>query len=67
MPKPFTMHHISISMYLTTYAKFDLCTMATLKKLLGVGSFGIMVGHLVHHQVILLFFTYGGLGLSSMV
>jgi hypothetical protein len=67
MPKPFTTHHISISMYLTIYAKFDLRIKATLKKLLGVGSFGITVGHLVHCQVILLFFTYGGFGLSSMV
>jgi hypothetical protein len=61
MPKPFTTHHISISMYLTTYAKFDLHTMATLKKLLGVGYFGITVGHLVHRQVIF-FLPIVGLG-----
>jgi len=30
------------------YAKFDLHTMNTLERLLGVGSFSIMVGHLAH-------------------
>jgi hypothetical protein len=40
--------------------------MVTLKTLLGVGSFGIMVGHLVHCQVILFSFIKE-LGLSSMV
>lgn len=28
--------------------EFDSCTMATLEKLLTVGSFGIMLGHLAH-------------------
>ncbi len=48
-------------MYFTADAKFDLRTMATLKKLLGVGSFGITMGHLVYHQVILLFLPLVGL------
>jgi hypothetical protein len=40
--------------------------MVTLKKLLAAGSFCIMVGHLVHRQVILSTFL-SELGLSSMV
>jgi hypothetical protein len=40
--------------------------MVTLEKLLTVGSFGIMVGHLVHCLVILLA-SLGGFGLSLLV
>ncbi len=28
------------------YIKFDSCTMVTMEKLLGMGSFGITMGHL---------------------
>jgi len=47
---------------LQRYTKFDACTIAMLKKLLGLGSFGTIVGHLAHHQVILLA-SSRGLGL----
>jgi hypothetical protein len=40
--------------------------MNTLERLLGVGSFSIMVGHLVHQHVILLA-SSRGFGLLTMV
>jgi hypothetical protein len=33
------------------YTKFDACTMVMLEKLLKLGSFGTIVGHLAHRQV----------------
>jgi hypothetical protein len=35
------------------YVKFNLHTIVTLEKLLGMGSFGTIMDHLVCHQVIL--------------
>ncbi len=32
------------------YDKFNICTIVTLEKLLGVGSFGGSISHLVHRQ-----------------
>jgi hypothetical protein len=32
------------------YAKFDIHTIVTLKKLLGARSFGDSIDHLIHHQ-----------------
>jgi hypothetical protein len=53
MPKLFIVYHIFFPKYLATYTEFEACTMATLKKILGMGSFGIMMSHLASHHVIL--------------
>jgi hypothetical protein len=34
---------------LQQYAEFDTCTITTLEKLFGVGSFGGFIDHLAHH------------------
>jgi hypothetical protein len=48
------------------YIKFDICTIATLEKLFGVGSFSNLISHLTHHHAILPT-SSSGLGHLSMV
>jgi hypothetical protein len=48
------------------YAKFNIHTMATLEKLLGVRSFGGSISHLTNHQAIFPT-SSSGLGLHSVV
>jgi hypothetical protein len=48
------------------YAKFDICTIATLEKLFGAKSFGGFIGHLARRQAIF-FASLGVFGLLSMV
>jgi hypothetical protein len=48
------------------YVEFDTRTIATLKKLFSVGSFGGSISHLNHHQATFLA-SLGGFGLPSMV
>jgi hypothetical protein len=51
---------------LQRYIEFDARTTTMLKKLLGPGSFGTTMGHLVHCQIIF-FVSLGGLGLPLAV
>jgi uncharacterized membrane protein len=53
MPKLFIVYHIFLKNILQHYTKFESCTMATLKKLLGMGFFGIMMSLLASHHVTL--------------
>jgi hypothetical protein len=48
------------------YVRFDLCTIVTLEKLLGIGSFDNIVGNLACHQITLPV-SSRGFGLSLMV
>jgi hypothetical protein len=48
------------------YAEFNICTITTLEKLFGVGSFGVFIGHLTCHQAILLVFL-GKLGFLFII
>jgi hypothetical protein len=48
------------------YRKFDTHTIFTLEKLFGARSFGGYIGHLAHHQAILLA-SLGEFGLPSVV
>jgi hypothetical protein len=48
------------------YTKFDACTITMLTKLLGLGSFGTIMGHLACRQVTIFTFS-GGLSLPLMV
>jgi hypothetical protein len=51
---------------LQRYTKFDACTITMLEKILGLGSFGTIVGHLAHCQVTFLT-SSGGLGFPLVV
>ncbi len=39
-------------------AKFNICTIVMLEKLLGVGSIGVFIDHLIHHQFFSCFFGW---------
>jgi hypothetical protein len=47
----YNIYYISIIRYLATYTKFDVCTIAMLKKLLALGSFSTTMGHLIRREV----------------
>jgi hypothetical protein len=44
-PSPSILYH---------YTKFNICTIAMVEKLLGMGSFGGFIGHCTHHQTTIL-------------
>jgi hypothetical protein len=48
------------------YVKFNIHSIATLEKILGVGFFGGFIGHLVYRHAIFFLFL-GEFGLPSMV
>jgi hypothetical protein len=48
------------------YTKFNICTITTLEMLLGVGSFGGFINHLVHRQAIFLV-SLGGINFLFVV
>jgi hypothetical protein len=60
------LYHILVSKYFVAHAKFDLCTIATLQKLLDIGTFDSTMGNLACHQITLTI-SSRGLGLSLML
>ncbi len=67
LTKLFTTYYISFIKYLATYTKFDVCTIATLKKLLALRSFNTTMGHLIRREVTLLHASSKGLHLPLEV